>query len=192
MRFILALLLFATGLFGQSFAVGIKGGVGLTDSFSTYSVDGVALTGPGTKDYIVGPTFEIRLPFSLAVEADALYRPLHFDTLQGYGSTGSYSINTWEIPIVGKYRFHAPVGKPYVEAGPVFRALGNLGAVVSGSSEKLAQKGFTIGGGIDFKVPFVRISPEIRYSHWNSDFTALGAAVSSNQNQAELLLGISF
>jgi hypothetical protein len=178
----LTLFVSASGLFGESFSVGLKGGVGLTDSFATDN----PLSGPGSKDYVIGPTFEIRLPFSLAVEADALYRPLHFD------AAGSKSISSWEIPIVGKYRFHAPIGKPYVEAGPTFRALGNLGPVLSGSGERLSDKGFTIGAGIDFKVPFVRISPEIRYSHWGSDYTSLGSAVTSNPNQAELLLGVSF
>jgi opacity protein-like surface antigen len=182
----LTLFVSATSLFGQTFSVGLKGGLGLTDSFLTDSIDGNPLSGPGSKDYIIGPTFEIRLPFSLAVEADALYRPLHFD------ASGSQSITSWEIPIVGKYRFHAPVGKPYVEAGPTFRALGNLGPIVSAASEKLSEKGFTLGAGIEFKVPFLRISPEIRYSHWGADNTSLGNVVTSNQNQAELLVGVSF
>ncbi len=188
----LTLFVSSTGLFGQTFSVGLKGGLGLTDSFSSDSIDGNPLSGPGSKDYVIGPTFEIRLPFSLAVEADALYRPLHFTAFQASSFTGGQSITSWEIPIVGKYRFHAPLVKPYVEAGPTFRALGNLGPVVSGFSEKISEKGFTVGAGVDFKVPFVRISPEIRYSHWGADNTSLGSVVTSNQNQAELLVGVSF
>jgi hypothetical protein len=188
----LAVLVSAGSLFGQTFSVGLKGGLGLTDSFLTDSLDGNPVTGPGSKDYVIGPTFEIRLPFSLAVEADALYRPMHFDAFQQSTFTGGQSIASWEIPIVGKYRFHAPIGKPYVEAGPTFRALGNLGPVVSAFNEKFSEKGFTLGAGVDFKIPFVRISPEIRYSHWGADNTSPGNVVSSNQNQAELLLGVSF
>jgi opacity protein-like surface antigen len=189
---ILAIFISANTLFGQSFSVGLKGGLGLTDSFAADSIDGNPLTGPGSKDYVIGPTFEIRLPFSLAVEADALYRPLHFNALQQSSSAGGQSITSWEIPIVGKYRFHSPFVKPYVEAGPTFRALGNLGPVVSAFNEKISEKGFTIGAGVDFKIPFVRISPEIRYSHWGADNTSLGNVVTSNQNQAELLVGVSF
>ena len=182
----------ATSLFSQTFSVGVKGGLGLTDSFTTDSIDGNPLSGPGAKDYVIGPTFEIHLPFSFAVEADALYRPLHFTAFQQSSFTGGQSINSWEIPVVAKYRFHAPLVKPYVEAGPTFRALGNLGPVLSGSGERLSDKGFTIGAGVDFKVPFLRISPELRYSHWGTDNTSLGSVVNSNQNQAELLVGVSF
>ena len=187
MRRFTLLFLCAVGCFGQSFGVGIKGGFGLNDSFST---------GSGSKDYVVGPTFEIRLPFSLAIEADALYRPLNYNflTVNPSGVTSaSGSINTWEIPIVAKVHLHFPIVRPYVEAGPSFRALGNLGSVLSASSERLSDKGFTLGAGVEFKVPFLRLSPEIRYTHWGSDYhvPSIGA-ISSNQNQAELLLGVSF
>jgi len=174
------LFLFATGFaisaFGQSFGVGLKGGFGLTDSFSNTS---------GSKDYVIGPTFEIRLPFSLAVEADALYRPLN--------ETSSTSISSWEIPVVAKYRFHAPIVRPYIEAGPSFRALGNLGIDLSSVGERLSDKGFTAGAGVEFKIPFIRIAPELRYTHWGADYNVpASGAIPSNQNQAELLVGVSF
>ena len=33
-----------------------------------------------SKNYVVGPMVELNLPFGLAVEADALYRPLNVTT----------------------------------------------------------------------------------------------------------------
>jgi hypothetical protein len=193
-------LLLATSAFGQTFGVGVKGGVGLTDAFSSQSftsLSGAISTASGSKDYVVGPMFEIRLPFSLAVEADALYRPLHF-TATAAGSAQSGTISSWEIPIVGKYRFHTPFVKPYIEAGPSFRAFGNTGALLdeaflNAPGQKLSQKGFTAGGGIDIKALVLHISPEIRFTHWGADSNVpTGGGPASNQNQAELLVGISF
>jgi hypothetical protein len=40
----------------------------------------------------------------------------------------------------------------------------------------------------------IRISPEIRYTHWGSDNAASApiAALNSNQNQAAFLIGLTF
>jgi outer membrane protein W len=176
------------------YSVGLKGGLGLTDAFSSLPIaaGGVTLTS-GSKDYVIGPTFEIRLPFHLSVEADALYRPLHYNLWTStQGSAQGNTISNWEIPIVAKYHFHAPVVKPYLEAGPSFRALGNLGYTLSSDDERLSDKGFTLGAGVDFKIPLVRISPEIRFTHWGSDSNVPAGGPSTNQNQAEFLVGVSF
>jgi hypothetical protein len=47
--------------------------------------------------------------------------------------------------------------------------------------------GFVAGGGIDFHLLFLRISPEIRYTHWVDQ----QLAYLTNQNQAEFLVGIT-
>jgi len=186
---------------GQSlFSFGIKGGVPLTDAFSdstTSAVDAVQHSFSNSKDYVIGPTAELRLPFGFSVEADALYRPLSLATdttvLLFYGSPGPTThsvtnISSWEFPILGKYHFlHTPIVKPYVEAGPIFRAVGSSGSYLS-------NEGFAMGGGVDVKLFVVRVEPEIRYSRWGGDAPAEPGffAAPSNQNQAELLIGISF
>ena len=71
--------------FGQPFighyvSLGVAGGVGLTDAFTSQTEMGVDVVGKifsGSKDYIVGPTIEVHLPLRLSVEFDALYRPLN-------------------------------------------------------------------------------------------------------------------
>ncbi len=104
------------------FSVGIKGGVPLTDAFADHTFNGVdTLTHSfsDSKNYAIGPTVELSLPFGFAVEADALYRPLNLATdatLAPRPATHfSTNINAWEFPILGKYHFlHTPVITPEI------------------------------------------------------------------------------
>ncbi len=191
------LTLLVPAAYGQSlFSFGIKGGVPLTDAFSDHTflgVDTFTHTFSDSKNYVIGPTAELRLPLGFSVEADALYRPLSLvneNTIVSGSTTvrSATDISAWEFPILGKYHFlHTPIVKPYVEAGPIFRALGSSGSYLS-------NKGFAMGGGVDVKLFVVRVEPEIRYSRWGGDASAGPGffAAPSNQNQAEFLIGISF
>jgi hypothetical protein len=195
LQFITAILLVSTPAFSQHlFSVGVKGGVPLSDAFSnhtTHGVDTLTHSFTDSKNYVIGPFAELNLPFGFAVEADALYRPLDVTaefTLAPQPTTRSaFNISSWEFPILGKYHFlHTPVIKPYVEAGPIFRAAGS-------KASYLSNAGFAIGGGIDVQVSRVRITPELRYARWGSDATILGfVTYPSNLNQTEFLLGLSF
>ena len=175
-------------------SIGIKGGVPLTDAFSDHTamgVDTITHTFSDSKEYVIGPTVELTLPFGFAVEADALYRPLSLATdntvVPQPLSHFSTNVNSWEFPILGKYHFlHTPVVKPYVEAGPIFRHVGSQASYLSNS-------GFAIGGGIDVKLLLLRITPELRYSRWGGDaHVQFLNAPPSQLNQAEFLIGISF
>jgi hypothetical protein len=55
----------------------------------------------------------------------------------------------------------------------------------------LSKHGFTVGGGVEFKAFRLRISPELRYTRWGGDSNVLGFA-KSDQNQAQLLVGLTF
>src|SRR5258708_4319682 len=128
---------------------GVKGGVPLTDASS----------GSESKNYVIGPMVELKLPLGFTIEADALYRPLNLTFLSfQFGSSFDRvfaDIGSWEFPILGKYHFlHTPLVKPYGEAGPIFRHFGSEASYLSNS-------GFALGGGIDFKVLLVRVSPEL-------------------------------
>ena len=56
--------------------------------------------------------------------------------------------------------------------------------------------GVTAGGGLRFRVGFLRVSPEIRYTRWSgSSFQeagSFGSFVQSKQNQLDLLVGLTF
>jgi hypothetical protein len=204
-------------------SIGVKGGVGLTDAFQSTTVTGIStfMINPGagvatitntlhtysaSKDYIVGPFVELRLPFGLAAEFDGLYRPLSLAASStqsnGQNLSASQRFGSWEVSALGKYRFrHAPVVKPFVSVGPAFRitASSNSSSGLPNGISFLSTPGISAGGGLELKLLLLRIAPELRYTHWGSDstttfpnFTSPSAVFRSNQNQVEFLLGISF
>jgi hypothetical protein len=57
-----------------------------------------------------------------------------------------------------------------------------------GALLRQSDAGLVIGGGVYVKVPFVRLSGELRYTRQTvSDFASI-----SNLNQAEVLFGVHF
>jgi hypothetical protein len=173
---------------------GIKGGVPLTDVLSDRSftsVDVVTRVFSDSKNYVIGPTVELNLPFGLSVEADALYRPLNLTTETTVFPRPltriSEDIHSAEFPVLAKYRFlHAPLVKPYVAAGPIFR-------YIAAPASYLSNAGFAAGGGVELKMLVLKLSPEIRFTRWGSDAaTSIVNAPPSSLNQAEFLIGLSF
>jgi hypothetical protein len=194
------LLIAASAAFAQHISVGIVGGVPFTGGISDFTTDNALLNEvehsySNSNEFIIGPMVEVRLPLSLAIEVDALYRPVSTATnvTVGTGSsqvtvTSSSTYSSWEFPVLGKYRFALPIVSPYIEAGPSFRKTGS-------SLGYFSSNGFTLGGGVEVKLLRLRIAPEIRYTHWGSDSVPPVNAsffAPSNQNQAEFLVGFSF
>ncbi len=206
------LLIFSSGaVFAQPLSFGLKGGLPMTNFIDTVSgsystVDSV------TNRYIVGPTAELRLPFGLGVEIDALYR--HFNY---HSSTSLVAISTlratgsdWEFPLLLKKRFGVGPIHPFIDAGVNFNKVSGLSRTVttlvfpnvttsnSASSELKNDftAGFTLGGGVEFHLLLLKITPEIRYTRWgNQQFSGIfptGGSLTSNQNQAEFLVGFTF
>jgi Outer membrane protein beta-barrel domain len=189
------LVLIAAAIAGaQTFSFGLKGGVPLTNGFSDFTSHAggtITQTLSTSKEYVIGPTAELHLPLGFSVEADALYRPLNL-TLNAQGipppPLPSGNESSWEFPILGKYRFAFPIVKPYIEAGPSFRAK-------SSEISWLSSRGFTAGAGVELKLGRLRVGPELRYTHWGSDAPPSAAVLFnplSSTNQAEFLVGISF
>jgi hypothetical protein len=196
---ILVALLLAGYVAAQPVSIGIRGGVPLTGAYSAVTeTSGSSFVKNFSKsnEYQVGAMVELHLPLGLGIEADALYHPLNL-AAQGYIAPpsltpgtfeSSTTVGSWEFPILGKFHFPPlPLVKPYIEAGPSFRALGNAASYFSSS-------GFTVGVGIELKVSRLRIEPDIRYTHWGSDSASSIAAgrTPSNVNEAAFLVGIAF
>ena len=188
------LALFCSSAFGQQFFIGLKGGIPLTDAFAdrtTHSVDVISHAFSNSKNYVIGPVVELGLPLGFSVEADALYRPLNLTTdvtvVPRPATRSAIDIHSWEFPILAKYHFlHVPLVRPYVEAGPIFRAVGSQGPYLSNS-------GAALGGGLDIKILRLRVMPEIRYSRWGGDAVVANLVASpSNLNQVEFLIAIGF
>jgi len=211
MRSLWLLVLFAAPVFAQlPFTAGIKAGVPLTD-FLHATQSGTFNYSAPMQRYIVGGTVEVRLPFSLAVEFDALYRRLEYTgsgNLVDIFTTSKTTASRWEFPLLLKYRFHFPVVRPYVDGGVAWDTLTGLKQTVSEVSPipvassstsmpvELKQNttaGVVFGVGVDIHAVFLHISPEFRFTRWTSaQISDPAGLIHSNQNQAEFLVGFTF
>lgn len=200
MKLVLSFLIGTTGVFGQ-LSYGVRGGLPLTNFFQATSNPDETFTSTATR-FIVGPTVELRLPFGLGLEADALFRHFRYN-----GSASvvdelirSTASNAWEFPLLVKYRTPGAFVKPFLDGGVAFDHWSGLrqitapvGAFTSSTSTSGANAGFVVGAGIELHLPLIRLSPEIRYTRWGAaNVTDLGGALRSNQNQAEFLVGLTF
>ncbi|HEY3740301.1 MAG TPA: hypothetical protein VGL53_10675 [Bryobacteraceae bacterium] len=170
-------------LLSQPVSVGIKGGVPFGDAFTLSSG---SLTVPAsTQHWILGPMLEVHLPLSLSVEGDILYRRYQINDTGG----------EWEFPILGKYKFLAGPIRPYIGAGVNFNHVTGFSKLLSAELPHPGTKGFTLEGGVEFKLLRLRLAPELRFTHWgnpNIDLNPINIALKSSQNQAMALVGLSF
>ena len=185
------------GTFAQTLSVGVVGGGGFTDAFRDqfFRDPGFPLPIVGSrsfsqsKDYLVGGALELHFSPHWSVEADGLFRQLHFTTaaVLADGSLNSISpspVVTWEFPVLAKYRHQGWRWNPLVEAGPSFRTAGNL----NGSNPSHA--GITAGFGMETRWKSMNIAPVVRYTRWNQD-NAQEDNPSTARNQVELVVGIT-
>jgi hypothetical protein len=180
------------------FSIGLIGGAPFTDVVSATNQNDLAFI-PKSTNFTIGPSFQINLPLNLRIEVDALYRPYSFTATPPLianleSSPVNVSATQWSFPVLAQYRFRTPLVKPFVEIGVSFDHLSNLSAaandITSGPGTLIHQTnaGIVLGGGVDVKIPFIRLSGELRYTHQGSAyFQSI-----SNLNQAEVLLGIHF
>ncbi len=206
--FVPILLLSSISVFAQPFSIGVKGGVPITDAFN--SVQGQeASYFTNTKRYLIGPTGQVNLPLGFAVEVDALYKRLGYQYLAN-PTTGTVTAqtvaNSWEFPILVKWALPVESLRPFVDAGATFRNISGVHQVQQvfgvGSSStdnpvefhKSTDEGFVFGGGLEFKLGHLRISPELGYPLWGGEnfLDPVSALLRTNRNQGDFLLGITF
>jgi hypothetical protein len=214
MRLWLLLLAGAPLALAQPFTFGVKAGVPLTDFLNATNSGGFGFF-TTTNRYIVGPEAELRLPFGLGVEFDALYRHLNYTGVNNAVDVLLHSSTTssaWEFPLLAKYRFPTKIVRPYVDAGVVWDTLSGLTQTITqtvipthtttaSSTSNPAELrhnaviGYVAGVGVDIHLLVLHITPEIRYTHWGDRhflFSAAPGALLSNSNQAEFLVGFTF
>lgn len=198
MKSLLLFLFGAVTVYSQPITAGLKAGVPLTDFFNT--VQTVSTSIPNR--YLIGVTAELRLPMGLGVEFDALYRHLNYSLITAT-SVDRTTASSWEFPLLLKYRFKAPIARPYVDAGIAWDTLSGISSTItqkvlnttssnSVSPDHNTTRGFVIGAGVDIHALVVHISPELRYTRWTDKQFNLNGVLNSNQNQAEFLIGITF
>jgi serine/threonine protein kinase len=176
-----------------------------------------------TKRYTVGPTIELRLPLRLSLELDALYKHLNYDytSLYSYPPRSSLgfrqnAIDRWEFPLLLKYRLPMWHRGLYLAAGPSLNYISRSESIdtvevhslsvdyrirETSSANPIELKrastgGIVVGGGWEFRLGILRISPELRYTRWvNRNFmeqVGMQAKLRSGQNQIEFLMGVMF
>jgi hypothetical protein len=192
----LTALLFASSAAAQNISVGVLGGANFNDVVSAANA-GTFKPVVNSSNFSIGPAFRVSLPAGFRIEADALYRPYGFNLNGGNGVSYAVSAKQFTFPILLQYRLGgpAPLVHPFVEAGLSFDHLAGISntassVITSGPGALLhpTSAGFVIGGGVDVKIPFFRLSGELRYTRQTaSEFASI-----SNLNQAEVLFGIHF
>jgi hypothetical protein len=192
-----------SALNAQILSVGVKGGIPATDV-----VQGSSTVNSEARPYTVGPMVQVKLPFSFALEVDALYKRIGYSAFStGTASAVRVRANSWEFPIFLKYYlpgYKLPV-RPYAGVGYVLRHLSGMQASFASGSSVLGQRfgfrddlihGAAVGAGIDIRAGRLSLGPEIRYTHWAEqpfrDFVSRTSLVRSTDNQFEFLIGVRF
>jgi hypothetical protein len=192
---------------GQPLSIGVAGGGRPTD-------DVIGAT-PESRRYIVGPMAELGLPWSFAIEVDALYHRNGY--LIGYGNFAGSIIeseraNSWEFPMLFKYKLAVPKVKPFVEVGLAPRTISGTISESGFDVDIMTDQrtpfsavaktnwnssfGIVTGGGVQFGMGRLRLSPEVRYTHWTS--TPIngtfgdGPSYRGTQEQVDVLIGIGW
>jgi opacity protein-like surface antigen len=199
MRLVLLWLAVTASAFAQ-LSYGVRGGLPFTNLFDAASNPGETFTSSSTQ-FIIGPTVELHLPAGFGVEADALYRHFHYSATANLVDelVNSTASNAWEFPLLVKYRTPGNFVRPFLDAGVAFNHWSGFKQITSAvglsstSNPSGVDTGFVAGAGIELRLPVVRLAPEIRYTRWGAgSITDLGGALSSNQNQVEFLVGVTF
>jgi len=202
----------------QLVGVGIEGGARVSnDVFGN-----IGNINSESKRYILGPRVNVYLPRHFFVEVDALYRTVGY-TAYEITSVMNEGIreraNSWEVPMLLKYRYPGYRAHPFIGAGydPRFVHGTDLtnGAFVSGSTSGIptytylinqqsathypVSHGAVVSGGVEFVAGSVHISPELRFIHWSPAFLSVnqngsagGYKFNSAHNELLVLFGVTW
>lgn len=142
---------------------------------------------PGPRGVTGGPALQLSLFRGLALEADAIERTWRGTTQEGAASAVSTSYQTWELPLLARYKLGPKESRrmqPFFEAGPALRTRGDLAAA------EVARHGVTAGAGMEGRLGRVRIAPMVRFTRWAQPEIQLPFPL--NLNEVTALLGVSF
>src|ERR1700678_2930413 len=177
MRYLFIVFLTCCACAAQSIAGGVIGGARLTDDvllFPNPAANGASADAAfrlESRFYDVGPMIEVGITHGFAVEFDALYHRQGFfytfdhDTLY---DTNRERDNSWDFPLLLKYKLRFSALNPFIEAGVAPRTIsGRVAGTVQislstpgppgpvGPSVPLSYSpsvGFVAGGGLQFNL----------------------------------------
>jgi outer membrane protein W len=192
MRWLLAIGLAQSVIFGQSISWGVRGGLPLTDAFAAAKQGQFGFEAIQNR-YTLGPTLEVRLPFRLAVSFDILFKKLEYDRTES-GVTRNVSTTQVEFPLLVKYRFGDGNLRPYLGAGPTFNRISGLRTGDPVEFVKRSAAGIAFAAGFEVKAALLRIAPEFRVTHRGSENFRhpVNALLKSRLSQVDFLIGVTF
>ena len=135
----------AVSLGSRRIALGVLGGARLNETLT-------GVPNRLNRRAFAGLSLDMNVRAGFSIEAGGIYKPI---------GISKNSVLTWEFPVLLKYRWNVRAMRPFAEAGPSFRASGNLQSSVPPSSF-----GFTAGAGIEKQAGRIRIAPALRYTRW--------------------------
>lgn len=198
--------------FAQPVSIGLKAGVPITDAFDTFRGNSAGYV-TNTHRYLIGPTIQFNLPARFGLEFSALYKRLGYQydqSLTNSSVTSRTVANSWEFPAVIKFAILPGPVRPFVGAGASLRNISGIKQLRSTVNAGLApfnteidsatefnkrnDIGLVFGGGVEFKIKRLRITPELRYTRWGSENfrDPVESLLRTNRNQGDFLLGITF
>ena len=185
----------------------MAGGCASAQVFSFGLKIGLPLNGPlrgaapqfevRTHRYTLGPTVELKLLHGLAFETDLLYKRLEYVFLrQGPSNTQAATpvkISRWELPVLFKYKFAGQHFRPFLDLGGSFNRVVHIDGMNVAELRHRQTRGLVIGGGAERRFGLLRVTPEVRFTHWaDRNFGVHDAPLRSNLTQAEFLIGFRF
>jgi len=192
--------------FGHKISLSVVAGLALTGALRTRSesftntleidpstgrlvpVDGSVIVNSNRTSPVIGFATSLALPKQMSVEVGALYRPLNARDIStfsnGFSRERSFTVLTWEFPVLAKFKLPVLKTRPFVEFGPSFRASGNL------NDARPSRQGITEGIGMELHKRGPAITPTLRFTHWAADPTPNAKA--THPNQIDLVVGLRF
>lgn len=180
-RFAAPLLALWTPLSGQvRFGAGVKAGAPL----AAVTVGTPPFPGGLNRNFwwTVGPVVEIDLPLRFGIEFDLLYRRVG---LKEFFRGSEVRGNVWDFPLLAKYRLRSGLVEPYVGGGWTYRRLGDLLQPPASQSH-----GAVVSAGLRISSRRMKLSPELRYTHWPNQDVQSGFR--TKKNQIEAMFGVTF
>jgi hypothetical protein len=195
----------------QPLEIGIRGGFRPT---SQLAVPLQGFADSESRPYLVGPMAQLNLPRGFAVEVDALYSPFGYSTSYrdffGDSYTSRDRANSWQFPVLVKYRFQLAGMHPYVLLGwdpeHATGATKTSALLVSNpydinytltyqqysAADQYGTNHGAVGGvGMEFGWRHVRVIPEARYVRWkDSMYPYYG--VRGPRNEVQLMVGVAW
>jgi hypothetical protein len=172
------------------FSFGVRVGAPLTAAYATEEISNGGASA-NERRFTIGPTVEVRLPFHLSFEVDALWRRSSFSEIGANINYLHSPVDDWQVPFMAKYAMKPGPIHPFIDGGVVYR---HISTSSSPPPTNPNTAGVAIGGGVALKLLRLRFSPELRYTKWPTPAfsSAYTGPVISKSDQLDLLVGITF